>query len=244
MKPFAFMLMFILITSFCYGEEKTISICSYEWLPHHGESLTKGGYTAELITEIFEPQGYTITKVFYPWKRALDNAKKGVTCDAITEIYFNNQRLEDYWYGVPYSIHEVYVMALKSHPLKNYNNLHDLKNYSLGYNRGGSPSKEFDAADYLNKQQTSGYTEGINMLLNKRFDFFVSAKSVALYEANKLGHRTSIHPIGKPLQRQFVHMAFSKKNPQNKIRMQDYNQGLFLLFKSGRYDEIMKSHGF
>lgn len=244
MKFFALILTFILICSFCYAEDKTISICSYEWLPHHGDSLARGGYTAELITEIFESQGYKVTKTFYPWKRALENARKGVACDAITEIYFNKQRLEHYWYGVPYAIHEVYVMALKSHPLKHYEDLRDLKNYSLGYNRGGSPSKEFDAADYLNKQQTSGYAEGINMLLNKRFDFFVSAKSVALYEATKLGHRTNIHTIGNPLQRQFVHMAFSKRNPLNRVRMQDYNQGLFLLFKNGRYDEIMKSHGF
>ena len=82
------------------------------------------------------------------------------------------------------------------------------------------------------------------MLLAERFDFFVAAKSVALYEAKKIGQPEKIHAIGKPLQRQPVYMAFSKANPKNISRMRDYNKGLFLLHRSGEYSRIMKKHGF
>lgn len=244
MKSLLLLFLFMSITSLSTAEEKTISICSFEWPPHHGTQLKNEGYTAEIIRNIFEPQGYKIKKIFLPWQRAQSFAKEGKECDAITEIYFNTERLQWFWYGAPYSIHKVYLIGLKSHPVKNYNSLRELVNYSFGYNRGGSLSKEFDAADYLNKTETMGYESGLKMLLKKRIDFFVSAWSVALYETQKLGQQDKIQPIGPPLQQQFVHMAFSKKNSKNLQRLQDYNQGLFLLLESGKYNEIMKSYGF
>lgn len=243
MKPAALTLIILLITSPAFGQDKTITICSYEWPPHHGTALKDGGYTADIIRAIFKPQGYKVTKWFLPWKRAQQYAKEGKKCDAITEIYFNKERLNHYWFGAPYSVHEVYLIGLKSHAIQDYSSLRDLKEYRIGHNRGGSLSKEFDAANYLHKQESNGYANGINMLLNKRIDFFVSARSVAFYEAGKLDGRDKIQTVGKPLQRQYVHMAFSKKNPENLLRMQHYNEGLFLLQKSGVYNKIMKKHG-
>ncbi|MFC1749146.1 substrate-binding periplasmic protein [Pseudomonadota bacterium] len=243
MKKVVLFITLLAMSSLVCGKDKSITICSYEWPPHHGSQLKNEGYTADIIKEIFEPQGYTVNKLFLPWKRAQMYAKKGEMCDAITEIYFNEERLNHYWYGTPYSVHEVYVIGLKSHSVKDYDSLRELKAYTFGHNRGGSLSREFDAADYLHKQEANGYANGINLLLNKRIDFFISARSVALYEAEKLGGRDKIRTVGKPLQRQFVHMAFSKTNPDNLHRLQDYNEGLFMLLRSGRYEKIMKEHG-
>jgi polar amino acid transport system substrate-binding protein len=243
MKKTVFIVIFLVMNTLAYGKDKTITICSYEWPPHHGAELKNEGYTADIIKAVFEPQGYKVNKMFFPWKRAQQYAKEGKKCDAITEIYFNKERLDNYWFGSPYSIHEVYLIGLKSHPVKDYESLRDLQKYTIGHNRGGSLSKEFDAADYLHKQESNGYQNGMKMLLKKRIDFFISARSVAFYEASKLGEHDKIQTVGKPLQRQYVHMAFSKRNPDNLFRMQDYNEGLFLLLKSGRYDEIMKKHG-
>ncbi|MDH3974212.1 MAG: transporter substrate-binding domain-containing protein [Deltaproteobacteria bacterium] len=237
-------LLCILFSSIAGAEDKTISICSFEWPPHHGRTLKDGGYTADIIKAVFEPQGYIIKKEYYPWKRAQSLAIEGKECDAITEIYINEERLDYYWYGAPYSIHEVYLIALKSHSIKNYNNLRELKGLKFGYNSGGSLSQAFDSADYIQKFGTKGYELGIKMLLAQRYDFYVSAKSVAFYEARKLGQHEKIHAIGKPLQSQAVYMAFSKANPKNISRLRDYNRGLFLLHQSGKYLEIMKKHGF
>ncbi|MES9960470.1 MAG: transporter substrate-binding domain-containing protein [Sedimenticola sp.] len=243
MRKIVLLAFVLMMAPLSYAEDKTITICSYEWPPHHGTNLVNEGYTAQIIKEIFEPQGYKVTKMFLPWARAQEYAKRGEKCDAITEIYFNLPRLEFYWYGMPYSVHEVYLIGLVSNPVSSYSSLRELADYTIGHNRAGSLSKEFDDADYLQKQETDGYFNGIEMLLNKRIDFFVSAKSVAFYEAGKLGGRDKIKTVGEPQQRQFVHMAFSRKNPDNLVRLQDYNEGLFMLLRSGRYNEIMKEHG-
>ena len=239
-----FVFSLIVTPSFAHAESKQISLCSYEWPPHHGKMLKNEGYTAEIIKQIFEPQGYKIKKEFYPWKRAQKYATEGKVCNAITEIYFNNKRLESYWFGAPYSAHEVYLFALKSHPVKEFNNLKELSKYTIGFNRGGKFTKEFDTADYLTKKETNGYENGLKLLSKKRIDFFVSARSVALFEAQKLVIQDDIHTVGKPLKRAYVHMAFSKKDPKNLIRLQHYNEGLFLLHKNGKFKEIMNSYGF
>lgn len=243
MKNTLSILLLLAITSLAYAQEKSITICSFEWPPHHGAELKNGGYTAQIIREIFEPRGYRVEKLFLPWKRAQLYAKEGKMCDAITEIYFNRERLNHYWFGAPYSVHEIYTIGLKSHPLEGYTSLRELTPYTIGHNRGGSLSKEFDAADFLDKQETNGYRNGIDMLLRGRLDLFVSARSVAFHEAGLLGQREKIRTVGEALQRQPVHMAFSRSNRDNLLRMQDYNEGLFQLLKSGRYAEIMREHG-
>ena len=234
----------ILAPAVSFAENKQITLCSYEWPPHHGKALKNEGYTAEIIRQIFKPQGYTIKKEFYPWKRAQKYATEGKVCNAITEIYFNKKRLESYWFGAPYSAHEVYLFSLKSHSVKQFDNLKELSKYTVGFNRGGKFTIEFDTADYLKKQETSGYENGLKLLSKERIDFFVSARSVALFEAQKLGIQNDIHTVGKPLKRAYVHMAFSKKDPENLVRLQHYNEGLFLLHKSGKFKEIMRSYGF
>lgn len=244
LKMIVFSFLFILLVGSANAEDKSISICCFDWPPHHSPSLKNGGYTAEIIEAIFKPRGYTITKSFLPWKRAQEMAKVGKMCDAITEIYLNQKRLDYFWYGVPYAVHEVYLIALKSHPVKDYTSLKELKNFTFGHNRGGSLSKEFDAADYLSKVVTMGYKNGIRRLLAGRYDFFVSSKSVAFYEAEKLGRRDEIHTIGAPLGIQPVYMAFSKNNTDNVQKLKDYNEGLFLLLKTGRYTEILNKYGF
>lgn len=243
MKHIIYVLLFIFLTAESNAEDKSITICSFEWPPHHGRQLKNEGYTAEIIKEIFEPQGYKIKKLFLPWKRAQMLSKEGKQCDAITELYYNEERSKWYWFGSPYSLHEIYLFTLRSNPLKDYTSLSDLKKYIIGYNRGGSLSKEFDSADYLTKVETEGYSVGFKMLLKKRIDFFASSKSVALYEIQKMQKKDKIHYIGRPLNKQFVFMAFSRKNPNNLQKLLDYNNGLFLLFKSGKYNKILKKHG-
>lgn len=239
-----FTLSLIFAPGFSLAEDKHVTLCSYEWPPHHGKALKNQGYTAEIIKQIFEPQGYKIKKDFYPWKRAQKYATEGKVCNGITEIYFNNKRLESYWFGAPYSAHEVYLFALKDHPAKDFKDLRELSKYTIGFNRGGKFTKEFDTADYLKKKETNGYENGLKLLSKKRIDFFVSARSVALFEAQKLGIENDIHTVGKPLKRAYVHMAFSKKDPQNLVRLQHYNEGLFLLHKNGQFKKIMNSYGF
>ncbi len=226
---------------FIRPSNKIISIVSYDWVPFHSNSLPDGGFTADLIREIFEPQGYTIIKTFYPWKRAQILAQKGEQYNAITEIYFNEERLKYYWFGAPYATQVVFFIALKNHPVETYNELIDLKNYKVGINRGASHGKKFDNA-LLNKLEVNTYKQGIQMLISGRIDFFVSSRSVAFYEARILGKEALIKTMGKPINYQYLHMAFSKNDPENLFRMQDYNAGLFKLHNNGRYKELLIKH--
>jgi polar amino acid transport system substrate-binding protein len=96
MRIAALIFIFMSMISPSYGKDKTITICSYEWPPHHGPELKNEGYTSDIIKEIFNFRGYKVKKIFLPWKRAQLYAKEGKRCDAITEIYFNKERLNYY----------------------------------------------------------------------------------------------------------------------------------------------------
>ena len=74
------------MSNYSYAGNKNNSLCSYEWPPHHGKSLKNGGYTAEIIRQIFEPQGYNVKKNFYPWKRAQKNAIDGKSVKSMLGI--------------------------------------------------------------------------------------------------------------------------------------------------------------
>ncbi|MES9886913.1 MAG: hypothetical protein ABW140_08885, partial [Candidatus Sedimenticola sp. 6PFRAG1] len=64
MRKSILILLLLIVTSPAYAQDKTITICSYEWPPHHGTTLVNEGYTAQIIREIFEPRGYKVSKMF------------------------------------------------------------------------------------------------------------------------------------------------------------------------------------
>jgi polar amino acid transport system substrate-binding protein len=78
-----------------------------------------------------------------------------------------------------------------------------------------------------------------------RIDLFIdSLDSVNFYLNNELkGLKNTVEPVYPHIENDKIYMVFSKKRSNYKKLMSDFDKGIQLLKKEGRYSKILKKHG-
>ncbi len=118
----------------------------------------------------------------------------------------------------------------------------DLKDYTFGVVRGWTYTKEFDNADFLQKEVVSKSKQNILKLIHGRVDIVPEVKEEVeeLMNSELPEHIGSIETVGEPLKVQEIYTMISKKNPNHKKIAEDFNKGLKMIKKDGTYAEIIK----
>ena len=75
------------------ADEKQITAVTEPWPPYMGPRLIDKGFLPEVLVEAFDQFGYTVTVVFRPWARALNDVKKG-EMDILCGAYYTEERTE------------------------------------------------------------------------------------------------------------------------------------------------------
>ena len=86
----------------------------------------------------------------------------------------------------------------------------------------------------------------LKMMLKGRLDLFAGSEQVGKYLiSTKLPpeDHSKFEFIEPPLTVQLLHMAISKKAPDYKRKLEDFNRGLDRILADGTYDRILESHG-
>jgi polar amino acid transport system substrate-binding protein len=250
MKPIRFFLsVWTLILGSCFiaysaSAEETITIATLEYSPWTGKNLKDNGFVNHVITEAFQRKGYTLKYAYLPWQRAVKETKDG-KYSALSYVYWSKDREKEFYLSDPINAEKIVLFHLKSHPIKDWKTLDDLKNYKFGATRGYTYTKEFwKAAESkrLEVDVTDSDKQNFQKLLAGRIDIFPSGlvngynilqKEFDASESDLI----SFHP--KPLSETTGHLAFTKssKNSENLLRI--FNQGLAELKKAGLYDKFM-----
>lgn len=243
------LLLLFLLPVWGYSHEKTVLLCSMDnWPPYAGKDIPGQGYATQIVNEAFQLQGYKVQRRWLPWKRVIVEAKKGVKCNAASEMYFNKQRTEWALYSNPYGEVRMTLFARQSKNIS-YTTLRDLKPYTIGLVRGTSVSRAFDSAEYLEKVELNGAKQGLRMIYKGRLDLFVTAEMAMRAVINQEKARysnfgDSLVVVEPELSVSRFHLGFSKTDESNKGRLEDFNIGLAKLYRSGRYQKILAEYGF
>ncbi|MCX4029271.1 transporter substrate-binding domain-containing protein [Endozoicomonas sp. SM1973] len=196
-----------------------------------------------------ESQGYTAALRIESWARALEDSKQGLT-DALFLAFWTEERLQWYEYTVPIAQIESGLFKLKERKDLAFNgDLKALKPYEIGVCRGCAIADEFDEVDYLNKVTQKNTENGLKMLFVKRLDFVAANRPTAEILLNKLepaykGISQKIIFIKPALQVNDLLVGISKKAPDYKKKLRDFNRGMKQLFLDGTYHKIQKQYGF
>jgi polar amino acid transport system substrate-binding protein len=224
--------------------EKTVSLAVLNWEPYAGEKLKNFGFGVEIITEAFRRSGYTAIISFMPWIRALKDTEIG-KYDAVGFAYYSDQRARTYTMSGPFSESSLEFCRHKDSSIS-YKTLQDLKSYRIGIVRGYVNTAEFDAANYLTKEETNSEMLNLKKLLNKRVDLILIDKYVARFLIAKNFHneQSEFVLIEPPLKIQPLYLMFSKKIKNHDLMCKDFNRGLQQISDDGTINKIMASHGF
>ncbi|ADU62095.1 MAG: transporter substrate-binding domain-containing protein [Pseudodesulfovibrio sp.] len=146
MKPALFLglLALGLLSSLSALAADRVVLASLEWPPYTGESLPGNGATSEVVREAFRVMGYELEIRFYPWNRALNEAR----LDKDIAGYF--PEYPEHWHKDAFlnsdSVGSSSLgLASRQEMVINWQTLDDLRRYTLGVVAGYANTPEFDA---------------------------------------------------------------------------------------------------
>ncbi len=231
------------LTSQAYTME-TIRITTLDWEPYISQNLTNEGFIAEIAKEAFKRVGYKVEYIYLPWKRAVAMAEAG-KFDGYFPSYWSKQREEKSIFTDIIMNGPIGFFKVKGNKIA-FNKLEDLIPYRIGVVRGFVNTTEFDAADYLKKEEVTTNLQNIKKLLRERVDLIVADKFVGFYLLNKYipYMRGQIEFISPPLQDKKLYICMSKKTEKVNEKVASFNKGLKEIKEDGTFDKILAKHGF
>lgn len=241
-----FIVTLVLLSSVSQGiaNEKTVSLAVLDWKPYAGEELEKFGFGSQVLIAAFKRVGYNVTFNFMPWVRALKDTEIG-KYDAVCYGYHSDSRSKIYALSNPFIESSLVFYKHKDSNIS-YRSLQDLKPYRIGLVRGYVNTEQFDAADYLIKEEVSNETLNLKKLLNKRVDLILIDKFVAQYLINTVFYKNKpdFELISPPLKIHPLYVMFSKQVKNYDQKLKDFNNGLEQIIADGTRSKIMEAHGF
>ncbi|WP_018607029.1 substrate-binding periplasmic protein [Uliginosibacterium gangwonense] len=199
----------------------------------------EGGFLLAITKAAFERVGYQVEVEFQPWGRALGGVMTG-EAEALLGAQYTDERAAKMQYSEQVGQSEMVFFKLKETQVA-YNQLTDLKNYTIGTISGSAYTPEFDSASYFKKDPAPDYVTNIRKLLAKRMPLFVEKKSVVLESLKTQfpGDADKIDFLSPPLKVMKFYNCFSKAKTGYEQKVADFNAGLAAIMKDGTYKTIM-----
>jgi len=241
----------LLSPSFLMGQNiKKVTLSEDPWPPYtigKPGKAPEGGFAVEFSNEIFNRINVEVDLMLFPWKRCLQQMKKGQR-DGLMLLTINAERLEymEYtdsimkdqdllWYS---------PKAFKAKWGKNFewNTFKDLKPYQIGNTSGFNYGKAYKEAlkDLkLKVQYANTDLQNFNKLVKKRTDIFICNETVAnaiFKKKPKLKRQLAF--ASKPFKSVQFHMSFSKKSPAIAL-IPKINKAISQMKQDGTIDKIL-----
>jgi ABC-type amino acid transport substrate-binding protein len=249
-----------------FASEKKVTLATLEWEPYVGSAMSSHGFTGEIVVEAFKKAGYEVELEFYQWDEALKLAQIG-RVDGIFPAYYDKAREEFFLFSDPFAESPVGLFKKSSLPtgppvayevgaryitysvdprIDQTEALKGLKEYKIGVVKGYVNTPEFDAAEFLQKEQAPSDEANLRKLFKDEVQLIFIDKYVANYLIAKKfpWYLNEFELMEPPLQIKPLHVAFSKKAEDHEQKLKVFNAGLSLMKKDGMLKRIEARYGF
>lgn len=226
---------------------RVVRLASGDWPPYLSETLPHHGIASRIVTEAFALQGITVQYGFFPWRRSLLLAQSG-EWDGTAVWLKNEERARDFYLSDPV-MHAEYVFFHRKDVPFDWKRMRDLAKYRIGISNDYFYGEAFERAmksGRLNVESVSSDEQNFRKLLGRRIDIFPMDRiaGIAMLRERFTPQEAAllaIHP--KPLYRDAMYLLLNRKDPQNRLLMQEFNQGLQRLKASGQVEVYLKEAG-
>ena len=222
-----------------------LTFATLNWEPYIGQKLEDEGFVAEIVRAAFQRSGYDkVTFLFYPWARTLKASQAGLVDGYLPEYYASSIEAH-HLFSAPFPGGPLVFLKLKAKDIP-YHSLPDLKPYKIGVVRGYVNTREFDMADFLNKEEVANDLQNLKKLLAGRVDLIVIDKYVGdhLLDTRLPGRKQNTDFLDPPLGVNDLYVCFSKKKNYAETLRNDFNAGLRQIREDGTLMQIMNKKGF
>lgn len=221
----------------------TIRITSFTWQPMFSENGPHHGFVPHIVAEAFALVGVEVEYGFFPWQESFDLAKDG-EWDGSAAWWDRPDRHKDFLFSDPVAPTQVVFFHSKSSAL-DWRTYEDLKGLTVGATEGYDYGKQFNEAKeagIIKVEITPDDETNLKKLLEGQIDVFPGDLMVTYAqirdtftpeEAEQFTHSP------KSVFEEPLFLILSRKVPDNEQMLKRFNEGLAMLKKSGRYDEII-----
>ncbi len=230
-----------------------VTLATLEWEPYIGPNMPKNGYVYALVEAAFERVGCKVDVAFLPWARALSVSEQGVR-EALFPEYYDASRESKFAFSDPFPGGPVGLFRRRDSrivwpmdPAKNQTEaLRMLKGNRFGVVRGYVNTKEFDEADFLEKDAAVDDEMNLRKLYKNRVQLIFIDKYVATHimVTKYPWYLSELEFMEPPLEVKDLYVAFSKASPNWESRLKQFNRGLRLIREEGTLGTIIEESGF
>ena len=241
LKLFFFIMIFLhAMVGAGFAEEK-IRLCNGEWPPYFSQYLPHYGIGSRIVSEAFALEGVTVEYGFFPWKRALNNARDG-RWDGVVGYEGNLERAQNFFASNTVWETPWVFFHLKTQPLF-WEKLDDLASCRMGGTLAYMYTPEFLAAEKAGKlrvERVPSDEQNFKKLVVGRIDVFPQVLDAGYFQMRTLFDPATVQTIThhpKPFGVHREHLLLSKVSKRSVRLLETFNRGLLRLKESGRYDQ-------
>lgn len=239
--------MIFFFSSLSFAKE-IIRLSSGEWKPYISTELKYNGVVSRIVTEAFSLEGVMVEYECFPWARAYEHAKHGVSDGSFAWskkagreafFWFSNDVLTT---GRTVFFHLKEFQLDWEYKKQNFESLRGIK---IGGIIGYRYKNAFEVAEESGKIWVERVPNGeINFrkLLAGRINIAINEETVGhdiLANNFEIEQRKLITTSPMALTRTDYYLILSKKLKRNKRLMALFNKGLKRLKESGKYDQYI-----
>ena len=189
------------------------------------------GFSIELMQAVARQKGLTIQFDLGLWSDALDDLKDG-KIDAVSGMLYTKERDKVFDFSAPYVIISYMIFIRTGTPI---NSIDDLNGKEI------IVVEDVHAHDWVRKNRitdsiitVNGATEALKLLASGKHDCVILPHLHGLERLKDAGI-SNIKTIGPPILEKHLCFAVAEGNPD---LLAELNEGLYLVQRSGEYDEI------
>ncbi|MBU1294905.1 MAG: transporter substrate-binding domain-containing protein [Gammaproteobacteria bacterium] len=201
------------------------------------------GFDVDVLRAAYATQGVTVRIELTPWKRIMRDVEEGLILGAVSCRPLPI-REKFAFFSTPLSDSANAFVTRRSFLDDDVSTLAVLKKFHVSAVNGWSQTDILDSAK-IPYSSVSGLDQGINLVLRRNQDIFMTERDSAIFAAQRMGviDQLSFYDVAE-LGLDYYSGCFSKKYPDAEKWRDVLNKGLKELDENGKRDEIFKRYGF
>jgi len=215
---------------------------SGSWPPYADEHLPGEGLAIDLVTTAFRKAGYTPRVETASLTEIMAGSETGVY-DVFATPWYTTDRDQLLHFSQPYLQSSIRFVKRRDVPF-DYTKFDDLEGVKIGVIENYAYDEDFNASTAIDKIPADSLSENLHKLVEGDIDLTLDDERVLRYTLSQslpeLGARLEI--LATPLTTRGINIGVSRKNPDHKRIIADFDKAIAEMKQDGSYDRILQKH--
>jgi polar amino acid transport system substrate-binding protein len=231
---------FLLCSNATIADE--LKLATSPWSPYVDENMPGKGLAIKIVTTALARAGYSTELKIESWTRTLEGTDIGVY-DVIPTAWYSEKRAQSFAFSKPYLTNKIMFLKRKDDAFT-FNSLSDLNSRIIGIIPNYAYGHEFDESGNFFRVNSKHLVENLTKLQLGQINLTLDDERVLLHDLNKYmsNSRDEFEILLKPISVNGLHIAVSKKRPDNGKIVAAFDKAIEEMKRDGEFEKILNEY--